>query len=699
MSDEPQSPDPTASMPADFETDPETEERIPVPEYEAEQYLPESEHISGIREDLLREEFGYVRTYFKSREEKHTELQRHLNQAHLGKTFDIYLTRTLWYSLASALVGGLVGLLVSWLFARTGVFTGLTAPWGPSVDGLFGDVVLFVSANKAAIGTGVLSVSLAGLFGATTWFTRYYYPSYIVDVRRRNINVTLPHTIVYMYALSFGGMDFVTVLRRTAETEGTYGEVAHEFETVVKDVDMFGSDLFTALRNARNRTPSDSMEQFLDDMLTMLDSGGDVTEFLREEANKHRDRAVREQDQFLQTLELLSEVFIVGFVAAPLFFVVTLLMMSFLGQQTLSMLFLIVYAILPLAMIGFVVLISTLSEPFKQPAHELQADRGQHNTWPGQSVHSHPEFQAFRRIRVRERLRSLLTDPVAVFRRQPLYTLFFTVPVAAAVGAYLTTSMAVTPAAFLERAYEVGVGVAVVPFFIITVPLALFHELNERRKRHVAKRLPDTLDILASANQMGLSLSEGLDLVSRNLSGTLAEELLKVRNDIEWNADVRQALLSLAGRLQVPQLTRTCKILAEGTRSTGDLHKVLSITAEDTRQRYRLERNRNQELQAYTTVVILGFLVYLAVIVILDYSFLGTIVEQVGDTDQLAQAGLITISGDSVGIYRALFFHSALIQAVGTGVISGKLTANSVFSGLKYSIGLVGLTVLVFGFL
>jgi flagellar protein FlaJ len=255
------------------------------------------------------------------------------------------------------------------------------------------------------------------------------------------------------------------------------------------------------------------------------------------------------------------------------------------------------------------------------------------------------------------------------------------------------------PVDLFERAYEVGVGLVVVPFVIITVPLALFHELNERRKRHVAKRLPDTLDILASANQMGLSLSEGLDLVSRNLSGTLAEELHKVRNDIEWNADVRQALLSLAGRLQVPQLTRTCKILAEGTRSTGDLHKILSITAEDTRQRYRLERNRNQELQAYTTVVILGFLVYLAVIVILDYSFLGTIVDQVGDTDQLAQAGLITISGDSVGIYRALFFHSALIQAVGTGVISGKLTANSVFSGLKYSIGLVALTVLVFGFL
>jgi flagellar protein FlaJ len=682
----------------DFESDPETDDLIPVPRYESEQYLPTEERISGIRSDLLREEFGIVRTYFKSREDVHADLQRRLNQAHLGTTFDVYLARTLWVAVGAAALGAALGLLISWLFARTGVFTELSAPWLPTT-GPLGDLVGFVAANEVILGTGIVVCGLAVVFGAVAWYAGYYYPSLVIDNRRRNINITLPHAIVYMYALSFGGMDFVTVVRRTAETQDTYGEVANEFDTIVKDIDLFGSDLFTALRNARNLTPSDSMEQFLDDMLSMLDSGGDVTEFLREEATKHRERAIREQERFLDTLELLSEFFIIGFVAAPIFFVVTLLMMSFLGENTLPLLFLLVYALLPLSMAGFLVLIATLSEPYKQPAHDLEGIRDDLDPWPEGPVRGHPSFQAYRRTQFREWLTSLWDDPVGVFRRAPLLTLVVTVPAALALAAFAWSELGVVVDSFYDRHFEVGVALIVLPLLVVTVPLMVFYEANQRRKRHVARRLPDTLDILASANQMGLSLGEGLELVSRSVTGTFADELRKVRNDIEWNADVRRALLSLADRLEVPQLTRTCNILAEGTRSTGDLHKILSIAAEDTRQRYRLERNRNQELQAYTTIVIVGFLVYLTVIVILDYSFLGTIAEQVEGGEQLAEAGLVTIRGDTVGLYRALFFHSALIQAVGTGLLSGKLTDNSVLSGLKYSVGLVGLTVVVFAFL
>ena len=691
--------EPDGGTPAvEFDPDPETGDMIPVPEYESEQYLPKEERISGIRRDLLREEFGYVRTHLKSREERHADLQRHLNQAHLGTTYDVYLTRTLWYAAAAAVFGALVGVLVSWLFARTGVFAAVSVP-GVTTEGAVGEFVAAVSANRAVVGGGLLTGLLALGFGAVTWYTRYLYPRLLVDNRRRNINITLPHAIVYMYALSFGGMDFVKVVRRTAETQDTYGEVANEFDTIIKDVDLFGSDLFTALRNARNLTPSDSMEQFLDDMLSMLDSGGDVTEFLREEAHKHRERAIREQERFLDTLELLSEFFIIGFVAAPIFFVVTLLMMSFLGQNTLPVLFLLMYAVLPLAVAAFIVLIATLSEPYRQPAHDLEVARTEPDPWPDRGVRTHPGFQTFRRIRFRERLGSLLANPWVVFRRQPFYTLAVSVPVALALAGSLWVELGIVPGSFFERYFEAGVAIAVVPFLVVSVPLMVFYELNQRRKRHVARRLPDTLDVLASANQMGLSLAESLELVSRSVSGDFAEELTKVRNDIEWNGDVRRALLSLADRLEVPQLTRTCNILAEGARSTGDLHKILSIAAEDTRQRYRLERNRNQELQAYTTIVIVGFLVYLTVIVILDFSFLGTIAEQVEDAGDLSGAGLVSIQGDTVGLYRALFFHSALIQAVGTGLISGKLTDNSVLSGLKYSIGLVVVTVLVFAFL
>jgi flagellar protein FlaJ len=171
-----------------------------------------------------------------------------------------------------------------------------------------------------------------------------------------------------------------------------------------------------------------------------------------------------------------------------------------------------------------------------------------------------------------------------------------------------------------------------------------------------------------------------------------------VRNDIEWNNDIRRAMLSMAARLRVPQLTRTAKIVAEGSRSTGDLHRVLGTAAEDTRHRYRLERDRRRKLNSYTAIVVMGFLVYLAVIVIIDQSFLGPVATQAAQAGGTGADNPVQLSQSSIDLYHAVFFHSALVQAVGTGLITGKLTNDRVLSGLKFSIALVLVSLAVFAF-
>jgi len=673
------------------------DDQVPVPEYESEQYIPPGDGVTRARKQVLREKFGYVRAQFKSNPDDHLDLQRRLNQGRFGTTYDLYLTRTVTYAALAGLFGLLFGLLLTLTLSALAVFEGisLSAPaWAPPgiADALY--------ENRVPI-AGAVIVSLTSVFAVVTvWMARYYHPSYVVGDRRRNIDLMLPHVIVYAYALSFGGMEFTEVARRLADAEDTYGEVANEFDMVVRDIDLFGNDVFTALRNARNLTPSDNMEQFIDDLLSVLDSGGDATEFLRDESEKYMDRAMSEQETFLETLATLSELFVVGFVAAPLFLVVTLIMMSFLGAQTVLPLLAVVYAVVPLGMAGFLVVIATLSEPYRQPGHDLDVSSFDGGTVTDR-VRAHPGFETFRRIRRRSEIREFLEDPVAVFREEPLYTLGLTVPAALAfIGLAVASGLATaSPTALVGDPFRSTTLLFAVPFLVVTVPLAGFHEYERRRKRTVTRRLPDALDILASANQMGIQLTEGLGLVTRNLSGSFAEELRKVRNDVEWNNDVRRALLSMAARLQVPQLTRTAKIVAEGSQSTGDLHRVLSTAAEDTRHRYRLERDRKQKLNSYTAIVVMGFLVYLAVIVIIDQSFLGPMATQAAETGGTGADNPVQLSKDSVDLYHAVFLHSALVQAVGTGLITGKLTDDSVLSGLKYSIALVLLSLFVFGFI
>jgi flagellar protein FlaJ len=671
-----------------------SETEPPVPEYETSQYVPgtESKVEQQLRERLLSEKFGPVRAYFKTRPEQHWKLQERLNQGRFGHTYDVFLTRAATYTAAAGLIGALVGIIVVVALAQSGLLAGISAP--SFVPAWIAEPV---AANRLVIATATSVTSLGLLTAGVFWYSFYYYPSMIVGARRRSIDVTLPHAIVYMYALSFGGMEMTAVLRQMAAAEDTYGEVANEFDMIIRDVDVFGNDLFTAIRNARNLTPSDNLEQFLDDLLSVLDSGGELTTFLEDESEKYMERARDEQQAFLDALATLSEVFVVAFVAAPLFVVVTMMMLSLLGDVGTLPLAAIIYILVPVGMAGFLVVISVLSEPYKQPDHELQLDDRSPGE-PTDQIREHPHFDTFQQLRQRAWLRERLADPAAVFRNYPPATLLVTLPLAILLaGGVVTTGLVEpTPTGFIDDPVLTTGLLVIAPFLVVSVPLSLFHEFARRREKEVSRRLPDALDILASANQMGVGLTEGLDLVARNLTGRLSTELRQVSNDIRWNHDIRRALLGLADRLRVSQLTRTCKILAEGSRSTGDLHRVLDIAAEDTRHRYRLARDRQQTLSSYTAVVIIGFLVYLAVIVIVNESFLGPII---GSGLTTTESGPVSISQGAVDAYRTLFFHSAIIQAVGTGLITGKLSDNRVLTGLKYSIALVLIALGVFLFI
>ena len=687
--------------------------------------FPEVREIDEEERERVREEYGRLRAYYKLRPEKYRDFQRRLNQARMGTSYDVYLADSARYAVIAAFGGLLLGILVSLVLSNVGVIAEFRNP----ISSFRGDLVRYLGRNRALFSGAIITILLTTILSLTVWYGRYVYPRSVADSRRRNIDVTLPHAITFMYALSYGGMSLLDVIHPLGDADDTYGQVAAEFEMIARDVELFGNDLFTAIRNARNLTPSDNLEQFLDDLLAVLDSGGEVSEFFRAETNTYLEEAREEQENFLETLALLAEFFVVVFVAAPLFLIVILMVISLLGGQTLTQLSLLIYAVLPLGMLGFLVLLDTLSEPYRQPT--IDFERGEmrpseqgvlalvvlRDAWndlldllgsitgtEDESSLSHEERRArqvaaYERTQRRQRLAATLNDPLAKIRAQPLLTLVVSAPFAALVlaGLVFTGEVRPTVAALETDPIRTTTLVFVLPLMLTIVPISVFHEMKRRRDTALSRRFPDTLNVLSSANKMGIELTEALSLVARWSRGPLATELRKVRNDIRWNFDTRSALLDFADRIKAPQLSRTLKLIAEGTRSTSDLARVLSVAAEDTRERFKIQRKRQNELGSYVAVVVIGFLVYLLVVVILNTSYL----EPIANTPQPApgpdgRSVPLSVASVPVEAYRTLFFHSALVQGLGVGLLAGKLANDDVLSGLKYSIGLIALTLVVF---
>lgn len=623
-------------------------------------------------------QYGALRTYFKNHERDFEALRRSLNQAHIGVPYDVYLTRITLYSVVAVFAGLLLGVTASVAFAPaiTSLSLGLTVP-EPIAGVLASDAFAFAAVTLTAAATT----------GATTWSSLYYLPRFIADQRARSIDHNLPHAVVFMYALSYGGMNLIEVMRRIADSEDVYGEVSGEFRSILRDMDYFGTELPLAVQNARGRTPSQGFRDFMDDLVNVIDSGGDITAFFREESKKSLERAESQQRDFIESLAVMSEIYATVFIVAPLLFIVMLLVMSLIGASTLSAVTLLVYFAIPAGMAAFVYTVHTMAKPYGNTTSTLHIQDDAPET-------TNEEIKEYRRRKLRVDLRDVALDPIRSVKQKPLLSLIASIPTAV-----ITVLLFAPPYRMTADPIGTTTAYVVVPTLIAFTPYAVLHELKQYRRQKLVRRFPDKLQALANANEMGLSFTESLKQISRRSTGVLADEFRKLSNDIRWNADTSRAMQEFANRLRVPQITRTSKLIAEASRSTADLSRILDSAAEDTLNQYRLAKERYRQMSGYIAIIMVSYLVYLSVVLLLEVAYLTPISEAMTEVNLPSNAFGGQYSGFfevSVTTYRMVFYHSALIQGFGNGLLAGVMGKGNLASGLKYSLIFTALTAVAF---
>ncbi len=164
-----------------------------------------------------------------------------------------------------------------------------------------------------------------------------------------------------MYAMRRGGAQLMTIFRSLSDRADIYGEVALDFRQIVRDADFFGYDVVTAIRHLAETTPSEKFKDFLEDLLSVIESGGNMAEFLSLRVRLYQEEARFEQKQFLNLLSLVAESYVTLFVAGPLFLIIIMVVMGMMGGSAVFQLTLVTYAIMPVGSMVFILLINLLS--------------------------------------------------------------------------------------------------------------------------------------------------------------------------------------------------------------------------------------------------------------------------------------------------------------------------------------------------
>ena len=614
-----------------------------------------------------------LRALIRRRGRDFTGYQKKLNQAHIDVAYDRYLASVFIYALTGFVLGVLLGVVFTWIAGELGWMGGGTVQILP---------------------TGVASLTLALSLG----FYRYYKPVWTASRREDAIESGLPYAVVFLYALSEGGLDILEAMRRLSENREIYGEVSDEFAVVVRRTDMMGEELTDSLEKLRETTPSSQLQVFLDDLRGAVSSGGEVTPFLKTETDRFLEYSKKEQEEYLENLSMMGSMYIILFILAPILVIITLMVLQMMGHGMLPALYTLVYVLLPVGMASFIWIIDLVNETPEIDA-TIGGDRGTADSGPSHT----PKIEKYRKWRRRKHIKSVLFNPVTAINDRPRRSLYITTPIALSmVAVYLYQG--VSPGNVVNEPVDTTFLLFVAPLLVMLIPLGIFTAVRDRRRSSFLDRFPYKLTTMANTNESGMSLKECIEQVSETSTGYIGKEFRRMQNDIDWSFDIEGAIIRFVNRVKVPEVSRKMGMISESRSASGKLEKILKIAAEDAHARQELRNERNKQMASHIAVIVLGFLVYIGVLITLDVTFVSESADistaAANDTQKKGMAAASRAKGSffsgggqlPANKYRMIFLHAILIQGIGNGFIIGKLSKDNIFSGIKYIIVFVAIS-------
>ncbi len=658
----------------------------------------------------------------KKRKDRYFMLQKQLRQAHMAQTYEVYVSVAYMTSIIIGIIGALLGLLLGFLLGGTilhstnlsGLHLGISIP---ILNGMAQVIVLFIS------------MVILGAIGYIITFTTFLLiPSFNASERKSRINKALPSAVTFMYAMSKGGADIITIIRSLHEAESTYGEVSKEIGFVIRDMDYFGSDLRVAILSCVNQTPSDLLQDLLSNLLSVIDSGGDVTTYLNNKVEQYRMRIMQDQKSFLEILGLIAESYVTMFVAGPLFIIIMVSVMTIMNGGSPMILYILIYAVLPIGSVMFIILISMLTpeEEERTSLFDVQTI-SQYDTVPMESKDAtatdKKRLAELKKARENLKMKEFIANPIAGIKKDPIKSLYISIPIAIifilflmivvwptiGFGSFTEASNNVTE---FQKAMAFGkikptgdfmviygpilsfIDDFIVYFIILALaPLAYFHEMKNHRERKIASEMPDFLKKLSSTNETGMTLTQSINLIANNNFGMLSTEVQKVHREMEWGTDVNTALKKFANGLRTNASTKVITLITKAASSSGDIKDVLNIAANDARINEQIRRERFDGMLIYVVIIFISFVVFIYCVYTLTSSFIPVMATaataSTGGGSAAATAskqGATFIQSFNPDDYVRLFFHAALIQGLCAGILAGQMGEGNWMSGLKYAL-------------
>ena len=636
----------------------------------------------------------HIRKWIQQDPSRYSDLHADMISARMGLTLEQFLWRSVKIAFLTGIILAVLGYFIT---------TYLTLQFQVGKIGIY-NVFNIPVPSTLITDPGILSIQiftvlvtfLLGIYFG--YFLLLKLPGYEKRNRAIKINMTLHNAVAYMYAMRRGGAQLMMVFRSLSDRADIYGEVALEFRQIVRDADFFGYDVITAIHHLAQTTPSEKLKDFLQDLLSVIESGGDMAEFLSLRVRLYQEEARFEQKQFLNILSLVAESYVTLFVAGPLFLIIIMVVMGMMGGSAVLQLTLITYAIIPVGSVIFIFLIYHLSEKTEKTERYIRTKWLK--TYANIRIYKKKDEESLlEQLKKYDRIRNFVTfirHPLESFINNVNLTLIVTVPIAILYS--VITFLQVPHYTNTELYVSVIDDHIAIALLVVLIPYAVFYGIWAKKVLGIQELIPDFLERMAGINQSGLTIAQGIAIMVNTNLGLISYEIRKIKKDMDWGANFTEALVRFEERVSTPSIARTVTLITKASEMSGQIGEVLSIAAADAKMTEMLKKERHAEMFIYTVIVYLAFFVFLFVVAVLTMQFLPVLANI--STQGISATGILSgIGAISIATFGRLLYHACLIQAFFSGLIAGQMGESSLAAGVKHACVLLLITLVVFNFL
>lgn len=277
---------------------------------------------------LLNEHVKFLHPKLKS-------LDKSIKQAMMPIPFEVYVSSMIFFSMIAGVCGTVLGFVTAQFINIQPVSLGILLP-------ILGGLILF------GMTFGILQI----------------IPKVRVTNRSSKLIEEIPHFIGYMSTLATSGLTLEGIFKAIAKEE-TEEDIVKDARYIVRNIDILGMDLISAIKDLIHRTPTGPYSELLEGAVVTVQSGGDLKEYFNATAKVQLEEKKMLMQKTTESLGSVAEIYTILLIVFPLLAVIMLSIMgimspSLAGFDLITLMNILTFAVIPLSGVLMLVMMDTM---------------------------------------------------------------------------------------------------------------------------------------------------------------------------------------------------------------------------------------------------------------------------------------------------------------------------------------------------